>query len=59
MREILALDETVREVGIRVLVFAPLDAAFAQGAMNVDIVSGIMLSALGLIVVGIILETGE
>ena len=53
------LGETVREIGILVLVFAPLDAAFAQQPADVDVLTAITLGALGLIIVGIILETGE
>ena len=53
------LGETVREIGILVIVFAPLDAAFAGSPTNPDGMTRIMLGALGLIIVGIILETGE
>lgn len=53
------LGESVREIGILVIVFAPLDAAFAEHPTDLDAVTRIMLSALGLIIVGIVLETGS
>ena len=53
------LGETVREIGILVIVFAPLDAALGQGSIDPDKLTRIMASALGLIIAGIILETGE
>jgi len=53
------LGETVREIGILVLVFAPLDAAFAERQTDLDVLTRIILEALTLIVAGIILETGE
>lgn len=53
------LGETVREIGILVLVFAPLDAAFADRPINLDQVGFIMGWAIIAIIVGIVLETGE
>jgi hypothetical protein len=52
------LGETVREIGILVVVFAPLDAAFANGPLNFNLVGLVMAWAIGAIIVGI-LETGE
>ena len=53
------LGETAREIGILVVVFAPLDAAFAPGSLNSDDLTKIVAAAIGLIIGGIILETGE
>ena len=53
------LGETVREIGILVFVFAPLDAAFAKDPIDLSGVTNIMLGAICLIIAGIILETGE
>ena len=53
------MGETVREIGILVVVFAPLDAAFAGGPVNADAMTGVIVSAFLLIIAGIILETGE
>ena len=53
------LGETVREIGILVLVFAPLDAAFADGPLDFKVVTAVAAWAIGAIVVGIMLETGD
>lgn len=51
--------ETVREMGILVVVFAPLDAAFAQDPFDPRTLSAIVAAALTLIGAGIVLESGE
>jgi len=51
--------ETVREIGILVVVFAPLEAAFADRPIAPWAVTGAIMAGVGLIVVGIILETRE
>ena len=48
--------ETVREVGILVLVFAPLEGAFSDRPMDPLVVIGAVASSLALIVGGILLE---
>ena len=53
------LGETVREIGILVLVFAPLDAAFTERPHDLRDVTPVLLGALGLIIVGILLETED
>ena len=51
--------ETVREIGILVVVFAPLDAAFADESLESRVLASIVAAALGLIAAGIVLESGE
>jgi hypothetical protein len=53
------LGETVREIGILVFVFAPLDAAFADRPPDFGAVIAVAAGALGVIAVGIILETED
>jgi len=53
------LGETVREIGILVVVFAPLDAAFSERPIDLDQVGLIMGWAILAIIAGIFLETGE
>lgn len=53
------LGETLREIGILVLVFAPLDAAFTEQPIDAKDLAGIALAAIGLIVMGILLEAEE
>ena len=53
------LGETIREIGILVLVFAPLDAAFAEGPFDIPLETVVAARAIGAIVVGIMLETGD
>lgn len=53
------LGETVREIGILVLVFAPLDAALADRPIDLNQIGFIMGWAIIAIIVGIVLETGE
>ena len=53
------LGETVREIGILVLVFAPLDAAFAGGSIDFKLVTIVVGWAIVVIIAGIILETGD
>ena len=51
--------ESVREIGILVLVFAPLDAFFASERTDLDLILIIAGWALGVIVAGIMLEAGD
>jgi hypothetical protein len=53
------IGETAREIGILVIVFAPLDAVFTPGALSNEQLRTIVLFAIGWIIAGIILETGE
>lgn len=53
------LGETVREIGILVFVFAPLDAVFADHPLDFSVVMAVAAGALGAILVGIILETED
>jgi len=53
------LGETVREIGILVFVFAPLDAAFADHPLDFSVVIAVAAWALGAVVVGIMLETED
>jgi hypothetical protein len=53
------LGETVREIGILVFVFAPLDAALADHPPDLSVVIAVAAGALGAIVVGIMLETED
>jgi hypothetical protein len=49
--------ETMREVGILVIVFVPLDAAFAPNTLDSVTLREIKIAAFGLIVGGIIMES--
>ena len=49
------LAETVREVGVLILVFAPLEAAFAETAPGVAFLSIMLIVGVGFIVGGIII----
>jgi hypothetical protein len=51
--------ETVREVGILVLVFAPLEGAFSDRPMDPLVVVGTVASSLAIIVGGILLKARE
>lgn len=51
--------ETVREIGILVVVFAPLDAALADAPLEPRALAAIVGAALTLIGAGIVLESGE
>ena len=51
--------ETVREIGILMLVFAPLEASFAERAINFSLLASVVTMAVWLIGAGIILETKE
>jgi hypothetical protein len=53
------LGETVREIGILVLVFAPLDAAFAEGSIDFRLVIPVVGWAILAIIARILLETGD
>jgi hypothetical protein len=53
------LGETVREIGILVLVFAPLDAAFADRLIDFKLLTVVAAWASGAIVAGIMLESGD
>jgi hypothetical protein len=49
--------ETMREIGILVIVFVPLDAAFAPRTLGPVVLRGIVIAAFGLILGGIIVES--
>ena len=49
--------ETVREIGILLIVFTPLDATFSPDAVSVDTLVRTVLGASVMIVGGIIIET--
>jgi hypothetical protein len=51
--------ETIREVGILLVVFTPLDAFFQMDHPPVPLLGGIMILALLLIVIGLILEVED
>ena len=53
------LGESIRDIGILVLVFAPLDAAFAEGPIDVMLVTFLAGWALVAIALGIVVEVGE
>ncbi len=46
----------MREIGMLLIVFAPLDAVFAKGALTAAQVAGIVVCAAVLVAVGIRLE---
>ena len=48
------LAETIREVGVLILVFAPLEAAFAETAPGTLFLSIMLVLGVGLIVSGIL-----
>ena len=56
-RAIILVGETARDVGILVLVFAPLDALFERGGPAAAVVIFLAVMALIFIGVGIIMET--
>jgi type IV secretory pathway VirB2 component (pilin) len=51
------LGETIREMGVLIVVFAPLEAMFAQGATSLTRVVAVALLGAVLVASGIILET--
>ena len=53
------IGETVREIGILVVVFAPLDAAFAEGSIELRLVTPVAIWAVLVIIFGIMLEIGD
>jgi len=53
------LGETAREIGILLIVFVPLDAAFAPAPMSLAALMRTVVAALGLIIGGIIMESRE
>lgn len=58
-RAIILLGETARDIGILVLVFAPLDALFQGGGAAVALVIFLVVVALIFVAVGIMLEAWE
>jgi len=52
------LAETIREVGVLILVFAPLEAAFAETAPGTLFLSIMLVLGVGLIVSGILVGRG-
>lgn len=53
------LGETAREIGILIIVFAPLEAAFADQAMDPNLLGTLILVSGVLIFGGILVETRE
>ncbi len=51
--------ETIREVGILVFVFGPLDALFQRPAPGVAVLAPMVAGALSLVTLGIIVEAWE
>ncbi|MBI3261567.1 MAG: hypothetical protein HYZ58_00275 [Acidobacteria bacterium] len=51
--------ESIREIGILVFVFTPLDAAFDPGRIGAGLLAMVMLFALGLIIAGTMMESME
>ena len=51
------MGETAREIGILILVFAPMEAAFADGPVNRGAMAAAILVAILAISGGIILES--
>ena len=51
------IGETVREIGILILVFAPMEAAFAEGPLNRGAMAVALLLAILAVSGGIILES--
>ena len=52
------LGETAREIGILMLVFAPLESAFAERPIESGSMVGIVLVSLFVIGCGIVMESG-
>jgi hypothetical protein len=53
------LGETAREIGIPMLVFAPLASAFSERPLNLDSLIVVVTASLALIVCGILMETND
>ncbi len=51
------IGETIREIGILVFVFAPLDSVFAEARLDAQSLRLTVSCALGLIVTGILMES--
>ena len=51
--------ETIREVGILIIVFAPLETAFAERAIGSEVLTTVIVGGLTLIVVGVVLEARD
>ena len=48
--------ETAREIGVLILVFAPLEATFSEIPVSVNVIFGLALLSIILIVGGILME---
>ena len=48
--------ETLREIGVLTLVFAPLESLVSERSINNDVLITLMFGGLGLIACGILLE---
>jgi uncharacterized MnhB-related membrane protein len=53
------LAETVREIGILMVVFAPLESVFAERPINGAVLIGVVALGLLLIVCGILLQAND
>ena len=51
--------ETLREIGILVVVFAPLEAVFAERALGAPVLMALILGSAAAIGAGILLEVAE
>ena len=51
--------ETVRELGTLILVFAPLESAFAERPLDVDVLVAVIAVGLTLIACGILMEASD
>jgi hypothetical protein len=56
-RVVRLIGETMREIGILMLVFGPLDAALGERPARVTDIAIIALAALAMIIAGILLES--
>jgi len=54
-RVIRRLGETLREMGLLMLVFAPLDALFAERNVGRDVLGGIMTTGVLFVICGILI----
>jgi len=48
--------ETLREIGLLIMVFAPLDALFAERNVNSDLITGIFIAGAVVVVCGILIS---
>ena len=51
--------ETIREAGILIVVFAPLETAFAEQAVRPEVLTTVVVGSITMIIVGVVLEAGD